>query len=463
MNAIKELVGGAVNSLRTNGKQFAVSGLIHALVFAMLTMFVVEVGRPPKVATVLSELAELPKEEILQEELVPDDQIKMDAAVSLSPSGGTGSVAGTVGTAGSAAGSITTASQVAAVTNVLSDKSLSRPLSGRLGKMSLDSNVVGLKGVSEMVGGEGGGDAGVVDRITQEILRQLDKNKVLVCWIFDSTRSLRERRAAIATRFERVYKEIDELGVNEKDALMTAVVACGKTTVFRTDKPTNDTKAIQKAIKEMQEDDSGVENLFAAVKDTGLKFRSYQTSGRRTMMIVLVTDEVGDDEKLSDETTQFLMRNKIPFYVMAPQATFTVNVIHQIHEEKREGHVFRFWLPMKRGPYTRRDEVLRAPFNHQTYNSGFGAFHLTQMSRESGGIYFIYDDARVNKTAYNMDTLVRYKANYGPSGEYNDEIKQSKFRMALMNVIDEGNPALDVSRLWWGHHWIHAQSWREEV
>ncbi|MGL4460807.1 MAG: hypothetical protein ACRC1K_01550, partial [Planctomycetia bacterium] len=46
---------------------------------------------------------------------------------------------------------------------------------------------------------------------------------------------------------------------------------------------------------------------------------------------------------------------------------------------------------------------------------------------------------------------------------YNDEIKQSKFRMALMNVIDEGNPALDVSRLWWGHHWIHAQSWREEV
>lgn len=60
---------------------------------------------------------------------------------------------------------------------------------------------------------------GAVDRITEEIMTNLEASKVLVVWIMDASISLKADRQAAADRLERIYRELDELGASAQDAL----------------------------------------------------------------------------------------------------------------------------------------------------------------------------------------------------------------------------------------------------
>jgi hypothetical protein len=423
------------------------------LVLSILGLFSVDSRHKVRLVSVLSELEELSETEEFQDRLTPDEELQLDAPVSLTLSSNTGSI-------GESAGGLTNPMQAIQQANslaqTLSNRSLVRPLvSGGVGRLSLDSNITGLKGISEMVGA--GDDAGVMDRITQEILRQIEKNKVIVAWIFDSSLSLKERREAIADRFDRIYTELDTLGVTESGALLTAVVAVGTQTRFLLDKPTNDSATIKKAIRGIKEDESGRENLFNAVRETALRYRKMQTATRRSLLIVVLTDEVGDDPQNADLTVGMLQQYRVPLYIMGPIASFSRPIIHDHWIDKETG--FHFWIPIVRGPYTRKEEFTRLMYDGSVYKSGFGTFALTQMARETGGIYFIYDDDRVpGPKDYDMNILNRYKANYGPEPAYASEINESPLRRTLMEIVEEGN------KLWYDWPgWIHHQTWAREL
>lgn len=419
-------------------------------------MFYVEQKIPTRLATVVSELNEPTREEELQEDLLKDDQLRLDAPVSLSTTSMGGGGSGIGPALSAVANPSGDRAQSAAVALAIGNRQLSRPLSGRGGDMKLDSIVGGLKGVNESIGA--GGDGGAIDRISQEILRQIDKNKVLVAWIFDSSASMEPRRTAIANRFDRVYRELDELGVIRSGALLTTVVSSGREPRFLLDRPTDDVAAIRKAVRQIKDDETGIENLFVAVRETAQKYRRFQTAGGRSLVIILITDEIGDDRALSDETVAILKRNRVPVYVLGPVASFSRPTLHDLYIDPATK--FRFWIPIERGPYTRTEEVLRVAFLDRPYLSGFGPFSLTQIARETGGIYFVYGDDRVGGLKAESEALARYRANYGSKAEYDAEINASDLRRTLMEIVEAGNKIWNVA---WPYPWIHEERIKQEI
>ncbi len=284
--------------------------IVHALIIAGLVFLTYDIPVAPKTQTFE---AALPEEEVVITDL-PDNIEVTD-------------VAGTVGTstsvdlASSAAGMMESASSAAASSSAdiapitrLDMEAPSRPLASAPADIGLTEVVPGLMGQTV----DAGGVEGSVDRITREIIRQLSQGPVLVVWIMDSTQSLKENREKVIERFDRVNSQLTELGKMKEDLLLNAVVSFGQGVDFVTDKPVAEPAALQSAVRSITEDGSGEEKIFSAIREAAQKYRRYQTQGKRTVMMIVVTDEIGDDLAAIDDCVQVVRRNKIPVYILGP-------------------------------------------------------------------------------------------------------------------------------------------------
>lgn len=247
------------------------------------------------------------------------------------------------------------------------------------------------------------GAAGAVDRITQEILLSLDERPTLVVWLFDQSGSLKSQRESIARRFDRVY---DELGVIEASGnpafrrhddkpLLTAVASFGSTLELLTKKPTDDVNAIKSAVRSVPDDPSGRENVFQSVQYLADRFRHYRLqSPRRNVMIVVFTDEAGDDVQELDATIETCRKFAIPVFVVGVPAPFGREdaFIRYVDPDPKYDQSEQ-WLPVHQGPESLLPERLKLNFAGQRQyderiDSGFGPYGLSRLTSETGGIYF---------------------------------------------------------------------------
>jgi hypothetical protein len=379
-------------------------------------------------------------------EVIPDldETVSLDTAVSLVPgagggegSGGGMSIAGAAPAAADVLGGGVGGSERTALATVRGT-SLNRPLAGAgAGKIGLGDNLEGVMGVSV----EGGsGDGGSVDRITQEILRQLEKSTVLVAWVMDASLTMAARREEVIKRFDRIYHELEVLQNDKPDVLLTSIVAFGVDVNFITPKPTSDPEEIKKAVREIPPDEEGRENIFRAVKETCLKLRRYQTQSGRKLIIIAITDEKGDDPSLADDTIKLVRRNKTPVYILGPMAPFGRKILQVPYTEPESGEVFMF--PIERGPETVQSERLSLPFwgrgdQFDLFPSGFGPYDLTRLARESGGIYFMFDDGKSGQGRYDGYDLASYSPDYETIADYRKAIAASPLRQAVLQAADD--------------------------
>ncbi len=293
--------------------------------------------------------------------------------------------------------------------------------------------VVNVEGVTgEYVGGV----EGAVDRITIEILRSLERNKTLVIWIFDSTESLRDEREAIARRFERVYRELGLLGQTDAEVLLTAIVAFGKTTRFMTDKPIADVARLREAVRQIPADETGEEHVFTAVAEAAQKYASYRTRGKRDIMMIVVTDEAGDDEGRVDDVLPLLLKLKARVYVLGAEAVFgrrTITVPYRDETGKVLGYP-----EVTRGPESAAIEIGSLPYwfggSPPLLRSGFGTWGLTRLCRETGGIYFLVDYGDVSGPRFDPFQLQPFMPEYVSRREYMARVSRSRFRSTVLQV-----------------------------
>lgn len=423
-------------------RQLGVSAAIYALVIGCLFIFRIE-GKPQaRIVQVVSTIIEAPEKtnflDLLQDK---DEPVDLNAAVSLMPQG-TASVAGSTPTpmpmvdAGNGPGP--------AGVDPVRERSLVRPLATALTTMELDANVSGLVGPS-IPANTIGGDSGSVDFITKEILRQLDKSKVLVVWVLDASGSMRERRQQVVDRFERIYKELEVLGKEGRDAVLTAVVAFGQRTSFLTKDPTADRQELKKAVASIKTDDSGRENVFTAIKDAVLTYRKYQTHGKRSMMVIALTDERGDDMGLMDDVVELVKRRRIPVYVLGPMAPFGRASFNVAIQHAATGRTV--YRPVERGPESIESEHLALPYwdqggDYDLFGSGFGPYALSRIARESGGIYFVYDDGKIPAPKFLSYDLQEYAPEYVDLTEYRQGLTKHPIRAAVVRAAEESKGAL---------------------
>ncbi|MCA9051621.1 MAG: VWA domain-containing protein [Planctomycetaceae bacterium] len=308
------------------------------------------------------------------------------------------------------------------------------PLAYGLSNNELSEVLEGVEGA--VVATEG--DVGTVDRITQEIVARLRTGRVAVAWLMDASESLSERREQVITRFDRVYRELDELAAGHKESLLTSVSAFGRNTVVVTKEPTADRKAIQDAVHRIPVDDSGVENVFAAIRETAEAHKLLSRKGYQVMMVVL-TDECGNDFSELDDALRHVKRSRIPVFVMGPMAPFGCHEVKVPWTHPQTHEVYR--LPVERGPESIRLEYTALPsWNNELRDlvlpSGLGAFGLARLSRESGGIYFLYPDKGVSRWGIDLTSMLRYSPEYVTTGEYTKLVEKSPLRQVVLGAAD---------------------------
>lgn len=255
------------------------------------------------------------------------------------------------------------------------------------------------------------GATGAVDHLTAEIEASLARGPTVVCWVFDRSVSLSAQRNQIADRMSRVFNQLGAMraAANRPD-LENMVVAFGESVGLVTKNPTDDVDEVVKAIRSISVDDSGVEMTFLAIRKTAevaKKFR--QGAGGRNVMIVVFTDEVGNDASTVDETAKLCRKLGFPVYVVGVPAPFGMAKVQMKYVEfdptYSQGEQ---WVEIEQGPETLYPEVVRVRSGRladDAIDSGFGPYALSRLCSETGGIYFrVHANSGARGRVTNEDT-----------------------------------------------------------
>jgi len=310
------------------------------------------------------------------------------------------------------------------------------------------------------------GAAGAVDRITNEILLSLDERPTLVAWLFDQSGSLKPQRESIAKRFDRVYKElgiIQESGNKSfkqhgEQPLLTAIAEFGSGVNLLTPKPTADIAEIKSAVRSIGDDpkDTGKELVFNSVGYLAEKFRHYRLSSpRRNVMIVVFTDEAGDDIEILDKTVDVCRKYEMPVYVIGVPAPFGRETAYVKYVDPDPNYdQTPQKAPVHQGPESLLSERIMLlfggrPEDEEQMDSGFGPFGLCRLAYETGGMYFTVHPNREKGKVEPWETAAmssyiskffdervmrNYRPEYVPAKQYLELLKSNKACAALVEA-----------------------------
>jgi hypothetical protein len=302
-----------------------------------------------------------------------------------------------------------------------------------------------------------GGVEGAVDRIAVEILRRLEQGRTLVVWAFDASGSLQAERERLVKHIDTIYTHINQLDENGKSAdngLLTMVLSFGHDRKALLPKPTADQSEIVDAIKSVVLDTTGIETTFTTVAEIINRWGHYRDTENRIYrtMVIVVTDEVGDDEERLEDAIARAQRAKVPVYVLGSQAVFGRVEGFMDYVDPKTKHVYRA-VPVRQGPESVTVEQIRLPFwygglQYEIVEAGFGPYALSRLASATGGIYFVtrFDTRRMG---FDPARMREYKPDWIRRDQYEAQIARSPLRQAVLAAAQitqqklPGMPRLD--------------------
>jgi len=336
-----------------------------------------------------------------------------------------------------------------------------------------------LKAQKGKVGEGTQGAAGAVDRLTFEILQSLEERPTLVVWLFDQSGSLHRQRAEIRERFDNIYAE---LGIVEKSGgkvfkrnnndipLLTSIIGFGQEVKLYTEEPVYALDEIKSIVDSIPVDTSGVEKAFTAVELAADQYNTLRKSRggngpQRNVLLVVVTDERGDDVDRLEPAIESCRRWGMPVYVIGVPAPFgrEHSFVKYVDPDPKYDQTAR-WAQVDQGPETIMSERVQIGFtanfqDEPVIDSGFGPYGLTRLCYETGGIYFtVHPNRNVNREVrrseidpfaadlqyfFDPAVMATYRPDYIAPAEYQKKVKQSPLRMALVNAATLVAPTLD--------------------
>ena len=284
-----------------------------------------------------------------------------------------------------------------------------------------------------------------LDQLAREILRHLKDHKITVIWLFDESVSMQDDQRSIVEKFDRVSSELKqhiEPSKKSAGALNHAIVGFGQGLDYMLEKPRDDIDQIGRAIKKLKIDPTGVENTMRAIREVAEHYAGLVRKDRRVLM-VLVTDESGDDGADIEEARQALKRNKIPLYVIGRQSLFGYPWAHHQYIDPVTKDVYH--PVIRRGPETADVEVYQWDGLYDRWDeqpSGFAPYELARLTKESGGIYFVLPSeefmrVRHREQAYSITQLKEYLPEYDNRLTYIEKRNSSPLRQSLHAIVME--------------------------
>jgi hypothetical protein len=302
-----------------------------------------------------------------------------------------------------------------------------------------------------------------LDRVTWEIARNLQESKVLVVWLLDASGSLDKQRQVIAKRLKRIY---GELGALENEGqipsrhrpLLSAVVSYAETTRFLTREPTDKFELIRESVENLVPDPSGKENVFTAIVQVMNRWKQYRTQHGRRIMMIIMTDESGDDFAVHETAIARCRRYGARAYVIGPSAVFGRRNGYISYRAPENGKIYS--LPVDLGPETAMYEHVDLPFwfrgPQYTYlSSGFAPYALARLVNETGGIYFTTNMTTMAGLAplgaFEPELLKLFEPDYrfGTPAEYVKDLQKHPLRFAVWRAatLSRSNKAMGTPKL----------------
>jgi hypothetical protein len=287
-----------------------------------------------------------------------------------------------------------------------------------------------------------GGVEGAIDRIAIEILRHLEQGRTLVIWAFDASGSLLAERQRISKHIETIYTHINKLDQNEltgDSGLLTMVIGFGQDRLALIPKPTSETSEIIAAIENVALDTSGNEMTFTTVAEIVSRWGRFKDAHNRLYdtMIIVVTDEKGDDEARLEDAITLAQRAKVPVYVLGSQAVFGREKGYVDYLDPKSKHVFR-GVPVDQGPESAAVEQIRLPFwyagsQYEIVEAGFGPYALSRLASATGGIYFVtrFDSRRIG---FDPARMREYRPEWDRRSDYEKRLMDSPLRRAVLTA-----------------------------
>ncbi|MCA9076922.1 MAG: VWA domain-containing protein [Planctomycetaceae bacterium] len=317
---------------------------------------------------------------------------------------------------------------------------------------------LGEGAVSGETGAHVEGYGAAMSRLSQEMLRVMRKQQVIACWLFDESNSLKDDREEIRDQFDKIYTELnianEEAVKGRFQSLETMIYSFGEGIHPITRRPTPDLAEIRKAIDDVPIDETGSENLFGAISMAIDEHSKAAARSNRKLMIIAMTDEVGDDADLLEEVIAKAQRFKVPIFIMGREAVFGYPYAHVRWINPESG--IHHWIRIDRGPETAEPECIQYDGfrgRHDAYSSGFGPYAQVRLVRETGGIFFMLAKDEANLAGRAVHTGLDRKFDdvamkeYEPllleRREYVQRRDASDFRRAIWNVIVTVNPHID--------------------
>lgn len=312
------------------------------------------------------------------------------------------------------------------------------------------------------------GATGAVDRLTFEILKSLEERPTLVVWLFDQSGSLSRQRQEIRDRFDRIYEELGVIqqsgsgafaAKNDKSPLLTSIMGFGESTQLLTKEPTDDLELIKSTVDQIENDPSGIERAFAAVYAAAMQYKDLRRNRamlgpERNVLLIVVTDERGDDAAGLETTINLCRKHGMPVYVIGVPAPFGQEhtLIKYVDPDPQYDQTPRF-AQVDQGPESMLPERVQIGYvgdfeREPVIDSGFGPYALTRLAYETGGIFFNVHPNRNLRRRVSQDELSpfaaaidyfadpeimgRYRPDYVSAKDYEAQVRRSPLRTALI-------------------------------
>lgn len=295
-----------------------------------------------------------------------------------------------------------------------------------------------------------------VQNASRAINAGLETGPTLAIWLFDQSQSANRlvTDASLAARGFYESNEIQQLPQSPEPQLLTVVAGFGPTVTLLTEQPTSDLAALQQAFASAPGNDSKGENTFAAITSVLNQFASYRMEQGRQVVLIVVTDEAGDDLPQADKAVELAEKLTIPVYVVGTPAPWgqTNPFLARARDMKVNTDLveeFPTYGPDSR--YSERVDVApwTSGYNYgesdlELVDSGFGPFALEWICRASGGQFFpvrgesfsvgrfgVSNWPSSQASLFEPDVVRRYAPDYVSEARYQKLLADNKARMAL--------------------------------
>ena len=267
-------------------------------------------------------------------------------------------------------------------------------------------------------------------RVTAAIESSLAENDTHVVWLMDQSATLAPLRIMVHDQLDRLYEQVGLPGPvggaqpRGDDTLLSSVVAFGKNATLRTEHPTSNVAQLKAAIAGIEVDVAGVENVFTTIALVTKMFRpesSAEQSDREStpkLMIVVLSDEAGDDLQQLENAVALCRRHAVPVYVIGVPAPFGRRqaIAKWVDPDPRYDQSPQ-WGAMTMGPESLMLERLHLHFSAQdnvsdVIDSGFGPFALSRLCYQTGGGYFSVHPNRNTRRQVTRREISAYSAHF---------------------------------------------------